>query len=112
MKYVLDLLDSLEHHNLIISPGCDMPYATPPENVIGVAEAIRDPERTRLILANYQAKDIDLSGVDIPDYARLERPLIEVFTLDSAACAACGYMLAAATRAAENLAREGGSDRI
>ena len=103
MKYVVDLLESMPHHNLIISPGCDMPYATPVENVIGAAEAIRDVERTKLVLANYQAQDIDLSSVVIPDYAGLDRPLMEVFTLDSASCAACTYMLAAATRAAKSL---------
>ena len=103
MKYVVDLLDSLSHDHLIVSPGCDMPYATPVENVIGAAEAIRDPERIRLVLAHYQARDIDLSSVVVPDYPNLERPLMEVFTLDSAACAACSYMLAAATRAADAL---------
>ena len=103
MKYVLDLLDSLSHDNLIISPGCDMPYATPIENVIGTAETIRDPERARLVLTNYQAQDIDLSSVIIPDYPNLAHPLMEVFTLDSAACAACSYMLAAAVRAVETL---------
>ncbi|MEN6481219.1 MAG: thioredoxin family protein, partial [Anaerolineaceae bacterium] len=87
----------------IISPGCDMPYATPVENVIGVAETIRDPEKARLILANYQAQDLDLSGVELPDYANLAKPLLEVFTLDSASCAACSYMLAAAVRAAHTL---------
>jgi uroporphyrinogen decarboxylase len=103
MQYVLDLLDTLDHHNLIISPGCDMPYATPVDNVIGAAEALRDPERARLIVSNYQAKDIDLSGVELPDYDHLPRTLMEVFTLDSSACAACSYMMAAANRAADAL---------
>ena len=103
MQYVLDLMDHLDQYNLIISPGCDMPYATPVENVIGVAETIRDPEKARLILANYQAQDLDLSGVELPDYANLVKPLLEVFTLDSASCAACSYMLAAAVRAAHTL---------
>ena len=104
MKYVVDLLDQLDAHNLIISPGCDMPYDIPVENVIGVVEAIRDPEGARLMLANYHAQEIDLDGVVLPDYAALERPLMEVFTLDSSTCAACGYMLHAAERAAQTLA--------
>lgn len=104
MQYVLGMLDQLDHYNLIISPGCDMPYATPVENVIGAAEAVHDTEHARLIVANYHAQDIDLSSVVLPDYDHLPRPLLEVFTLDSAACAACSYMLAAATRAADSLA--------
>ena len=104
MKYVVDLMDSLDHHNLIISPGCDMPYDTPVENVIGTAEAIRDVHRAKHLLTNYHAAEMDLDAVELPDYANLEKPLVEVFTLDSASCAACGYMLQAAERAAEELA--------
>jgi uroporphyrinogen decarboxylase len=103
MKYVVDLLDAVDHHNLIISPGCDMPYATPPANAIGVAETIRDVERSRRLLADYHAPDLDTSLVVLPDYAHLPRPLVEVFTLDSASCAACSYMLAVAQRAAQAL---------
>jgi len=103
MQYVIDLFDKLDHHNLILSPGCDMPYDTPVENVIGAAEAIRNPEQTRRILQNYQAVDMDLSLVIIPDYKNLGKPLMEVFTLDSASCAACSYMLLAAERATEAL---------
>ncbi|MBI9050414.1 MAG: thioredoxin family protein [Anaerolineaceae bacterium] len=103
MQYVLDLLDNLDHHNLILSPGCDMPYDTPPENVIGTGEAIRNPQQARLLLQNYHSAEIDLSTIQLPDYSNLEKPLMEVFTLDSASCAACSYMLAAAVRAAETL---------
>ncbi len=103
MDYVIQLLDSLDHHDLIISPGCDMPFDTPIENVIAVTEAIRNIEQSRLILKHYKAEDINLDTVVIPDYHHLTKPLIEVFTLDSASCAACSYMLAAAQRAANTL---------
>ena len=104
MKYIVDLLDKLSnHHNLIVSPGCDMPYDTPVENVIAAVEAIRDPENTRMILANYQAAEMDLDSVDLPVYEERNVPLMEVFTLDSATCAACGYMLSAAERASQTL---------
>jgi len=95
MKYALDMLDSLDHHNLIIAPGCDMPYAIPVENTIGVVQAIHEPEQVREMLKNYEATD-DGIEVELPDYANLPKPLIEVFTLDSASCAACTYMMAAA----------------
>ncbi|MDO4554899.1 MAG: thioredoxin family protein, partial [Lachnospiraceae bacterium] len=38
----------------------------------------------------------------IPDYDNLEKPFIEVFTLDSEQCAACTYMMAAAKTAKEH----------
>lgn len=103
MQYTIDLLDRVDHHNLVVSPGCDMPYDVPIENVIGVMQAIREPEVTRRVLANYQAAELDIE-VELPDYAHLDKPLIEVFTLDSATCPACGYMLSAAQRAAQELA--------
>lgn len=95
MKFVVDLLDMVSHHNLIISPGCDMPYDTPVENTIGVMQAVREPDKMRELVKNYQAPEIDIE-VDLPDYDRLEKPLIEVFTIDSETCAACGYMVKAA----------------
>jgi uroporphyrinogen decarboxylase len=102
MKYVIDLLDSVSHHNLIVSPGCDMPYDVPVENAIGVMQAVREPEQTRLLLQNYHAVEIDID-VELPDYANLKRPLLEVFTIDSDSCAACSYMYGAAKRIAEEL---------
>ena len=109
MKFVIDLLDALRdparglaENNFILAPGCDMPYDTPTENVVGVLQAVRDPETTRQMLANYESHTFDIP-VDLPDYEHLDRPLVEVFTLDSETCAACGYMLGAAQRAVNEL---------
>lgn len=45
MKYVVDLLAQLpEYKNFILAPGCDMPYAVPVENTIGVAQAALETE--------------------------------------------------------------------
>jgi uroporphyrinogen decarboxylase len=101
MKYVLDLLDTISNQNLIISPGCDMPYDVPFQNVIGVMEAIREEKSIRKMLEHYHATKIDAEHVQLPDYDHLPRPLVEVFTLDSDTCAACGYMLSTARRVVE-----------
>ncbi|HZW03888.1 MAG TPA: uroporphyrinogen decarboxylase family protein [Anaerolineaceae bacterium] len=106
MKFVVDFLDSIDHHNLILSPGCDMPYDTPVENVVGCMQAVRHVEETRQLLQNYQTPAIDLDAVAIPNYKGLDKPLVEVFTLDSASCAACAYMLRAAVDAAAELPGE------
>jgi len=98
MKAVLDLMDALTPGNWIVSPGCDMPYATPIENCIAVSQAVRYPEKARQMVAHYRVPDLQFEG-KLPDYAHLSKPLVEVFTLDSATCAACGYMLEAAKEA-------------
>ena len=102
MKYVIDLLDSLDHKNLIVSPGCDMPYSVPIENTIAVVQAVREPDSTRKIVENYTRAEIDIP-VTLPNYTSLSKPLIEVFTLDPETCAACTYMWRASQRIKEIL---------
>ncbi len=94
MKYVIDMLDSMDTRNLVVAPGCDMPYDTPPENVIGIVQALREPQSIRKMLKNYHSPGASIEIV-LPDYSRLKKPLIEIFTVDSASCPACGYMVSA-----------------
>jgi uroporphyrinogen decarboxylase len=105
MKFVVDVLESVHEPNYVLAPGCDMPYDTPIENVIGIVEAVRDPEKARRMLASYDAIDRFDLPIELPDYAHLTVPLVEVFTLDSASCAACSYMYGAAHRAVQELGK-------
>ena len=94
-KAALEKIDAMGTRNFILAPGCDMPYGVPPENVIGVAQAVQNPEAARTLIEGYVRQDLDIE-VDMPDYGNLDHALIEVLTIDSATCAACGYMKAAA----------------
>lgn len=99
MKWVVDMLDGVaDKRNLIVAPGCDMPYDVPVENGIGVVQAVLQTNEVREMVKNYVAAVDDIQ-VDLPDYDHLAKPLIEVFTLDSATCAACTYMMGAASNA-------------
>jgi len=100
MKCVIDLMDSVSHDNLIIAPGCDMPYAVPIENTIAVQQTIRQPEDVRKMIENYTSEDLNID-IELPNYNALEKPIVEVFTLDSDTCAACTYMMDAAHIAKE-----------
>ncbi len=96
MKNTVDLIDSVDNTDLlIVAPGCDMPYDIPVENTIGVQQAVHQTEQIREMVKNYEGTEIVFEG-ELPDYANLEKPLIEVFTLDSITCAACTYMKASA----------------
>lgn len=95
MKTVIDEIDSVDHHNFIVSPGCDMPYDVPIENTVACEQAVHETEQSRELVANYTRELPDIE-VEIPDYNGLERPLIEVFTIDSDTCAACTYMFRSA----------------
>ncbi len=107
MKYAMDLMDKIEDkRNFILAPGCDLPFATPIDNCIGVAQAAWQPEAVREMLKNYVSSGFDID-VELPDYNSLTKPLVEVFTLDSATCAACTYMMGAV-----DVAKEFYGDRI
>lgn len=94
IKGVIDLIDSVEDKtNLIISPGCDMPYNVPIENTIACAQAVKNPDTSRAMVENYESSFDDIE-VEIPDYEASEKVIIECFLLDPEQCAACTYMLA------------------
>jgi len=99
MKYVIDLLDAVSHERLIIAPGCDMPYDLPIENSVAVHQAVCHTDEARLVLDSYTASEEEDIEVELPDYDNLDKALIEVFTLNSISCAACGYMMGAANDA-------------
>ncbi|MDR2585067.1 MAG: hypothetical protein LBC84_02440, partial [Prevotellaceae bacterium] len=92
---VVNIIDSCgTHHGLIIAPGCDMPYDTPVENTFAAAYAVSHYEETKRMIAGYNGQlPLDTIEVNLPDYPNLHRTLVEVFTLDSGSCAACGYMM-------------------
>ena len=97
MKVGIDLIDRMNtKRNFIVQPGCDMPYATPVENVIALSQAVLNTDKTRELVANYEMSDLDVE-VELPDYDNLKKPLLEAFLLDPDACAACTYMWASAT---------------
>ncbi len=106
MKYVLDLMDKVQDtKNFIVAPGCDMPYAVPVENGIAVSQAVLQPAKTRKALENYLAPQDDIQ-ITLPDYGHLQKPLVEVFTLDSLTCAACAYMMEAANVAKAHFGKD------
>jgi len=72
-----------------------MPYDTPIENTVGCEQAVHQTEQTRQLVAGYESGSRDVE-VELPDYDNLQRPLIEVFTIDSDTCAACTYMFQSA----------------
>ena len=75
----------------ILAPGCDMPYATPKENVLAVSALVRGE------ITEFMSSGNALDGViyDLPDYANEKQVILDVITLDSASCAPCQYMMEA-----------------
>ena len=85
----------------ILAPGCDLPYAVPPENLAAVSEMVHDGYRREVCKRTIIAKELSATACDLPaDYHELQHVTIDVVTLDSASCAPCQYMMEAAHRAA------------
>jgi len=96
-KAALELIENAGGGRFMLSPGCDMPYDTPPENVIAVAQAAHNPDLARSIISADSGLYTTFNcHVELPDYSMRPVPFVEVFTLDSSSCAACTYMMAAA----------------
>ncbi|HHU63430.1 MAG TPA: uroporphyrinogen decarboxylase [Clostridiales bacterium] len=78
----------------IMSPGCDIPYNVPPENLIAVAEVVKD-EYKRQVAAQLAQKGIteDYPLLDMSEYGRTDKVIVDIITLDSEACAPCQYMV-------------------
>jgi uroporphyrinogen decarboxylase len=84
----------------ILAPGCDLPYAVPPQNLMAVSEMVRDSYKREICKRTIIAKELSAAACDLPiDYRALPHVVIDVVTLDSASCAPCQYMMDAVHRA-------------
>lgn len=75
----------------ILSPGCDMPFDTPEDNVLAVTSYVNGEVSQFLEATNV----LDGIEVTIPDYSSERQVIIDIVTLDSTSCAACQYMVEA-----------------
>jgi len=88
----------------VLAPGCDLPYGTPPANLIAVAQMVHD-EYQRDVARTLTASSLDrFDDITLPDYDALDAVTLDVVTLDSAACPPCLYMVQAVRGAIEKVA--------
>ncbi len=90
-KFAVDLIENMGNSKFILAPGCDMPYATPPENIIGISQVVQNLSAAKHYLRNYEINSFERE-FNLPDYSKQKFVSVDVFTIDSGTCAACGYM--------------------
>jgi uroporphyrinogen decarboxylase len=89
----------------VLTNSCELPYATPANNVQAVCEMVHSEYRRQLDRTTITARSAVARGtVDLPDFEQPDVVYVDVVTLDSAARAACHFMLTAARRAATHAA--------
>lgn len=88
-----------ENTGFTLAPGCDIPFDTPPENLEAVGRLVRDPYRQETVRA--MAHDGQINDVlDMSQYGRMDKIIVDIITLDSEACAPCQYMVEAVKKIA------------
>lgn len=89
----------------ILAPGCDLPMATPVENLEAITEIVHDKYQQDVLRTRGQvAKDVEL--LDLENYFTNDKVKINVITLDSEGCAPCQYMMKAVQLAVEEIGAE------
>jgi len=90
----------------VLAPGCDLPYAVKPENLVAISEIINDDYQID-IARNLPAKSSSdtFEDIIIPPYTGEKEVYVDVITLDSAGCAPCAYMLKTAQEAAKTFGK-------
>ncbi|NQU42683.1 thioredoxin family protein [bacterium] len=93
-RNAIECLDIAGNKGFILAPGCDLPYATPPENLEAVALVVRDPYQRDVVKA-MEIVQGDEDRLDMHEYGQTDRVIVDIITLDSEGCAPCQYMVEA-----------------
>jgi uroporphyrinogen decarboxylase len=97
----ISIIEASGNKGFILSPGCDLPYAVPPKNLEAVALMVHDVYQREVAKATITegSMNADLPKATLPDYAKLDKVVVDIITLDSEACAPCQYMVEAVVAA-------------
>ena len=93
-REALDCIDIGGKKGFILSPGCDLPMATPPRNIRAITELIKDVYKQDVIRTiEHTGEAID--RLNMKDYGQSDKVIVDIITLDSESCAPCQYMVEA-----------------
>jgi len=92
MQNALECIDSGGNRGFILAPGCDLPMDTPPENLQAVTSIVHDPYKQDVI-RTMEKTETDLELLNMKDYGKTDKVIVDIITLDSESCAPCQYMV-------------------
>jgi len=91
-KNALACLDIAGKDGFLLAPGCDLPYATPSANLSCIHKVVAD-EYEREIVRTMVASQVAMDKLDMTEYGKADKVIVDIITLDSEACAPCQYMV-------------------
>lgn len=95
--HALECMDTGGNKGFVLAPGCDLPYATPPENIAAVTQLVQDTYHQDVV-RTLERKTEELELLNLKDYGLADKVIVDVITLDSESCAPCQYMVEAVKR--------------
>jgi MtaA/CmuA family methyltransferase len=88
----------------VLAPGCDLPFATPPENLQAVSEMVHDEYQREVAKRTIIAQSAETAdSIELPYYGQEPNVIVDVITLDSSSCAPCQYMMDAVHRVSKRV---------
>ena len=98
-KEAVECIDIGGKEGFILSPGCDLPMDTPPENLEAIVEVVYD-NYTRDVVRTMDIEGTSLDLLNMKDYGQTDKVIVDIITLDSESCAPCQYMVEAVKKIA------------
>ncbi len=90
----LECMDQGGETGFILAPGCDLPMATPSENIIAITKLVNDKYLQDVVRIKEKSES-DLALLNMKDYGNASKVIVDIITLDSESCAPCQYMVEA-----------------
>jgi uroporphyrinogen decarboxylase len=91
-RHAIETMDVGGDTGFILAPGCDLPFATPVDNLTAVTHVVHDPyQRDVARTLTFVGPKADI--LDMSDYGKTDKVVVDIITLDSEACAPCQYMV-------------------
>ena len=98
-KNAIACMEVAGEKGFVLAPGCDLPYATPPANIKAITDIVLDPYK-RDVVKTMASKTADEDRLDMREYGKADKVIVDIVTLDSEACAPCQYMVDAVKKVA------------
>ncbi len=98
-RHALECMDIAGNAGFILAPGCDLPMKTPVENLLAVSKLTKDPYQQEIIRA-LEHKTDKPQLLNLDEYGKSDRVIVDIITLDSESCAPCQYMVEAVKQVA------------
>lgn len=98
-KNAISCMEVAGEKGFLLAPGCDLPYATPPENLESIIKVVESEYERDVVKAMASGQEQG-NKLDLSYYGQAEKVVVDIITLDSEACAPCQYMVDAVRKAA------------